>query len=77
MTENRSSSSSSEALSLAPAVLDVLRGAARGESVADTAARRVTSPWTVKSQRRDAIRTTGARTLTQAVVIALKDRGEL
>jgi len=76
MSENRSSSSSLAGVSLAPAVRDVLRGAALGESIAETAARRVTSPFTVKTQRRQAIRELGARTLTHAVAIG-KDRGEL
>ena len=76
MSENRSSSSSHTGTSLAPAVRDVLRGAALGESIADTAARRFTSPLTVKTQRRQAIRELGARTLTHAVALG-KDRGEL
>jgi DNA-binding NarL/FixJ family response regulator len=39
-------------VALPPALLDVLAGAARGESIADTARRRVVSPETVRDQWR-------------------------
>jgi DNA-binding CsgD family transcriptional regulator len=59
---------------LPPALLDVIRGAANGETIADTAARRVVSPHTVKSQRRDAMRELGAKTMPHAVAIVVKER---
>jgi DNA-binding NarL/FixJ family response regulator len=64
------------ALALAPAIADVLAGAARGETIADTAARRVVSPLTVKTQRRVAIRELEARSITHAVALA-KDSGAI
>jgi len=60
-----------QSANLTPAVRDVLLGAARGESVAETAARRVVSPETVKTQRRYAIAELGARNMTHAVALEL------
>jgi DNA-binding NarL/FixJ family response regulator len=52
---------------LTPAVLDVLAGAARGETATDTARRRVVSVHTVKTQRLRALEATGSRTMPEAV----------
>jgi RNA polymerase sigma factor (sigma-70 family) len=55
---------------LTPSELDVLRGAAVGETAVETAKRLSKSIETVKSQRRAAIRRLGARSIAQAVFIA-------
>jgi RNA polymerase sigma factor (sigma-70 family) len=55
---------------LTPSELEVLRGAAAGETAVETAARLRKSIDTVKSQRRAALRRLGARSIAHAVFIA-------
>jgi DNA-binding NarL/FixJ family response regulator len=57
---------------LTPAMVDVLAGAARGESVVDTARRRVVSPHTVATQRKLALQVLHARTMPEAVAVAVR-----
>jgi DNA-binding NarL/FixJ family response regulator len=54
-------------VALSPALLDVLAGAAHGETTEETARRRVVSPATVKTQRAVLLELTGARTLAPVV----------
>lgn len=57
------------------ALADVLEGAGRrGETVRETAERRVTSVYTVKAQRRAILRRLGARNITEAASIAERER---
>jgi DNA-binding NarL/FixJ family response regulator len=58
---------------LTPRCLDVLAGAALGETASATAARLHVAPKTVEQYRRVAIARLGARNTTNAVAIA-KDR---
>jgi RNA polymerase sigma factor FliA len=60
----------SPALRLTPSELEVLRGAAVGETAVETAQRLSKSTETVKSQRRAAIRRLGARSIAHAVFMA-------
>lgn len=53
---------------------DVLEGAARGETARETARRRVVSEYTVRAQRREVLRRTGARRMSEAVAIAARER---
>ncbi len=55
---------------LTPSELDVLRGAAGGETAHETARRLRKSIETVKSQRRTALKRLGARSIAQAVFLA-------
>jgi RNA polymerase sigma factor (sigma-70 family) len=59
--------------SLTPSELEVLRGAALGETAEETADRLRKSVDTVKSQRRAALRRLGARSIAQAVFIAREE----
>lgn len=58
---------------LAPAEIEALVGAAMGESAKVTAARLGKSLETVKSQRRKVIEKLGARDITNAVFLALRE----
>ena len=58
---------------LTPMELEVLRGAAVGETAGETADRLGKSPETVRSQRRTALKRLGARSITHAVFIARDD----
>jgi RNA polymerase sigma factor for flagellar operon FliA len=53
-----------------PSELEVLRGAARGETAEETADRLSKSLDTVKAQRKTALKRLGARSIAQAVYIA-------
>jgi len=55
---------------LTPSEIEVLRGAARGETAAETASRLRKSINTVRSQRRTALGRLGARSVAHAVYIA-------
>jgi RNA polymerase sigma factor (sigma-70 family) len=55
---------------LTPSELEVLRGAALGETAEETADRLSKSVDTVKTQRRTALRRLGAKSIAQAVFIA-------
>src|SRR5207244_2283227 len=55
---------------LTPSELEVLRGAASGETAAETADRLSKSPDTVKAQRQTALRRLGAKSIAQAVYMA-------
>ena len=77
MSRRRRAAKSSRAFPRA--LVDVLEGAARGESVNETAKRRVVSPTTVRAQRREILarlRAQGipARNITQAVAVASRER---
>jgi DNA-binding CsgD family transcriptional regulator len=61
-------------LALGEAELDVLAGASRGETQAETAARRGCASETVKTQRRVVIAKLGARNMRDAIRIAIEDR---
>jgi len=56
---------------LTPRCITVLAGAARGETIRETAARLHVSPKTVELERRVAVSRVGGRNLTNAVVIAI------
>jgi DNA-binding CsgD family transcriptional regulator len=55
---------------LYPAEIEALRGAARGETTKETAARLWKSHWTVQSQRKRLLGKLQAKTMAQAVAIA-------
>lgn len=57
---------------LPPRVREVLSGAARGESMRETAARLYVSPHTVDKERRAAVTRLGARNLYNAIAVAAR-----
>lgn len=57
---------------ITPACVAVLAGAARGETMAQTAGRLHVSRHTVEAERRVAIARLGARNTTHAVAIAIR-----
>jgi DNA-binding CsgD family transcriptional regulator len=59
---------------LSAAELDILRDAARGLTVAESAATRFKGTETVKSQRRQILLKLGARNMTHAVALAAVER---
>jgi DNA-binding CsgD family transcriptional regulator len=59
-----------QASALSPSELDVLRDAAQGLTVVESAASRIKSPETVKSQRKQVMVKLGARNMTHAVALA-------
>jgi RNA polymerase sigma factor (sigma-70 family) len=61
---------SPEGTALTPAELEVLEGAAQGETVEETAQRTGRAVETVKSQRKSAMRRLDARSITHAVFLA-------
>ena len=63
----------SEATTLTPAELDVLQGAAQGETVEETAQRTGRAVETIKSQRKSAMRRLNARSITHAVFLAYNE----
>jgi DNA-binding CsgD family transcriptional regulator len=62
-----------EATTLTPAELDVLQGAAEGETVEETAERTGRAVETIKSQRKSAMRRLNARSITHAVFLAYNE----
>jgi DNA-binding CsgD family transcriptional regulator len=56
---------------LTPRCADVLAGAARGETMRETAARLHISPRTVELERRVAVQRVGGRNIPNAVAIAI------
>jgi DNA-binding CsgD family transcriptional regulator len=66
--------STMQAPELSPSELDVLRDAALGLTVIESAAGRLKSPETVKSQRKQVLLKLGARNMTHAVALAAGKR---
>jgi RNA polymerase sigma factor (sigma-70 family) len=62
-----------ERTALTPAELDVLQGAAQGETVEETAQRTGRAVETIKSQRKSAMRRLNARSITHAVFLAYNE----
>jgi RNA polymerase sigma factor (sigma-70 family) len=62
-----------EGTALTPAELDVLQGAAQGETVEETAQRTGRAVETIKSQRKSAMRRLNARSITHAVFLAYNE----
>ena len=63
-----------QAAELSPSELDVLRDAASGLTVAESASTRFKGTETVKTQRAQILRKLGARNMTHAVAIAVRAR---
>jgi RNA polymerase sigma factor (sigma-70 family) len=64
---------SCEGTPLTPAELEVLQGAADGETVEETAKRTGRAVETIRSQRKSAMRRLNARSITQAVFLAYNE----
>src|SRR5262245_50275313 len=64
---------SCEGTPLTPAELDVLQGAAEGETVEETAKRTGRAVETIRSQRKSAMRRLNARSITHAVFLAYNE----